>query len=390
MPLPTVVVAGHICLDIIPDMGALPQSGFQELFQPGHLIEVGAAAMSTGGPVSNTGLALHRLGIPTRLVGKVGADPFGQVLCDLMRTRDPQLASGLIVDPKVSTSYSVIVSPPGEDRVFLHCPGANHTFCAADMDLRLLNQATLFHFGYPPVMRQMYVQSGQGLLELFRRVKQNGIITSLDMCYPDPASEGGQANWPVILNSVLPYVDIFLPSIEELLLTLAKPTFIELSRRGALLPQVTPALLHELSNHLLSLGVKIVVIKLGERGLYLRTAPHFVLNESYPADPSAWADQELWAPCFKVQVVGTTGSGDATIAGFLSGMLRGFTPAEAATAAVAVGACNVEAADACSGLLSWEDTLQRVAAGWERLPLELNDPGWEWNHSRQVWINTKE
>ena len=68
------VVAGHICLDIIPGMQAFPPGGFQDAFQPGRLIEVDAAALSTGGPVSNTGLALHRLGIPTRLICKIGAE----------------------------------------------------------------------------------------------------------------------------------------------------------------------------------------------------------------------------------------------------------------------------------------------------------------------------
>ncbi len=51
----------------------------------------------------------------------------------------------------------------------------------------------------------------------------------------------------------------------------------------------------------------------------------------------------MWAPCFDVEVVGTTGSGDATIAGFLSALLRDASPEEAMTMAVAVGACNVEA-----------------------------------------------
>ena len=71
------VVAGHICLDIIPEIRALPPGGFNATFLPGHLLEVGPAALSTGGPVSNTGLALHHLGIPTQLICKVGADALG-------------------------------------------------------------------------------------------------------------------------------------------------------------------------------------------------------------------------------------------------------------------------------------------------------------------------
>jgi sugar/nucleoside kinase (ribokinase family) len=84
-------------------------------------------------------------------------------------------------------------------------------------------------------------------------------------------------------------------------------------------------------------------------------------------------------------VIGTTGSGDATIAGFLSALLRDAPPAEAMTMAVAVGACNVEAADALSGVRSWEATQQRVAQGWARLPMEINAPGWHWNSQDQLW-----
>jgi len=72
------VVAGHVCLDIIPDLSAHPEFRLDALLRPGHLVEIGPAAFSTGGPVSNTGLALHRLGIRTLLMGKVGNHLFGQ------------------------------------------------------------------------------------------------------------------------------------------------------------------------------------------------------------------------------------------------------------------------------------------------------------------------
>jgi sugar/nucleoside kinase (ribokinase family) len=155
-----------------------------------------------------------------------------------------------------------------------------------------------------------------------------------------------------------------------------------------ILEHVTPALLTDLSAELLALGAGIVGLKLGERGLYLRTAPAERLRRAGRAlsDPEGWAERELWAPCFQVEVVGTTGSGDATIAGFLSALLRGGAPEAAVTAAVAVGACNVEAADALSGLRSWKATLARVAGGWPRRPLAVTAPGWRWVADPGVWV----
>jgi sugar/nucleoside kinase (ribokinase family) len=362
------VVAGHICLDIIPRIEDPECGSFLKRLRPGHLIEIGPAAFSAGGPVANTGLALHTLGVPARLMGKVGADRFGQILRGIVSGYGAELAQGMIVDGASSTSYSLILSPPGVDRIFLHSPGANHSFCAADVDYGRVAQADLFHFGYPPLMRRMYENGGMELAGMFRRVKAAGVITSLDMAFPDPASPAGRADWRAVFRAVLPSVDIFLPSIAELLFCLDRPLYDRLAGRdGRPLARITQDLLHSVSSELLDLGVRIVVLKLGDRGLYARTAGAADLRAlGHGVDGGAWGGCELWAPCFRVDVVGTTGSGDATIAGFLAALLRGLPFEEAVTMAAAVGACNVEAADALGGLRSWEETRARVARGWPR------------------------
>jgi hypothetical protein len=99
----------------------------------------------------------------------------------------------------------------------------------------------------------------------------------------------------------------------------------------------------------------------------------------------AWAGRQLWSACFQVDEVGTAGAGDATIAGFLAALLGGLLPEDAVTAAVAVGACNVEAADALSGIRPWDATLGRVAAGWPRHPLTLDEPGWWFDEEHGLW-----
>ena len=387
------VVAGHLCLDIIPNLEDLPTGEFLHLFQPGRLINVGSAIFSTGGPVSNTGLALHILGISTRLMGKVGNDAFGQAVQDLVGRYGQELISGMIIDKNASTSYTVIINPPGIDRIFLHHTGANDTFGPEDIRLDDLNEAALFHFGYPPLMRRMYDGSGEDLTEIFRLAKSTGVTTSLDMSLPDPASKSGKAPWQQILANVLPYVDIFTPSIEELLFTLYPEKYGQLcveAGSGNILPLITPTFLNEISSELLAYGVKIALIKIGDRGAYLRTGDQKNIEKMGRASPSEsehWSNFEAWAPCFKVNVVGTTGSGDSTIAGFLSGLLRSMSPEDALTAAVAVGACNCEAADAIGGLLSWEKTMDRIQKGWLRRPLEIISNGWHWNSQKKIWLS---
>ena len=130
------IVAGHICLDIIPDI--LGQRAFLDAIQPGHLLPIGAPTVATGGSVSNTGLALHKLGINTRLMGKLGNDSFGREVLSRLTAVDKNLANGMRTLADEQTSYTIILSPSDADRVFLHSTGANDTFGPEDIDYAAL------------------------------------------------------------------------------------------------------------------------------------------------------------------------------------------------------------------------------------------------------------
>lgn len=143
-----IVAAGHICIDITP---AIPPAGSRnigDILSPGKLINVGAADIHTGGSVANTGLAMKLLSADVRLAGKIGCDAFGDMIYSIMDGYGA--AGGLIRKEGENTSYSVVISVPGIDRIFLHDPGANDTFSSGDISGGLLDGAALFHFGYPP------------------------------------------------------------------------------------------------------------------------------------------------------------------------------------------------------------------------------------------------
>ena len=391
-PQPRVVVAGHFCLDIFPDLSKIPEGQFLHLFKPGHMVITGPIFFGTGGAAANTSLALHRLGIPTHMIAKIGNDPLGAIARAVVQRSGLELATGIITTPDAATAYTVIISPPGVDRIFMACTGANDSFGANDIDFRLLEEAAVFHFGYPPVLQKFYQHGGRELVDLLHRAKKTGVTTSLDLTLPDPAGPAGQVDWLAVLGACLPSVDIFLPSVEELLFMLRRKTYDVLQEAAggeSLLKLVTPELLHSLSAQMLEMGVKIAGLKLGERGFYMRTAGEKAMagmGRGQPPEPAAWADQTLWAPAYEVIVAGTTGAGDAAIAGFISGLLRGLDPRRALSAAAGVGACNVEALDGLSGLLSWEDTLGRIAAGWKQRPLDLNPAEWDWDAGSGVWV----
>lgn len=381
-----VIVAGHICLDLIPAMRDSP-AGLDGLLVPGKLIDVGAAAVATGGAVSNTGIALHRLGVRVKLMGKIGDDRFGGAIVDMLRESGAELADGMIVAAGETTSYTVVINPPQVDRIFLHCTGANDTFAAADVRDEELCGARLFHFGYPPLMRRMYEDGGIELERLLSRVRTRGLAVSLDLARPDPHSPAGRADWNAILARALPQVDLFLPSLDETMAMLMPAEYERLCRtHGAADPlaHADGGLLAALAERLLAMGAGVVVLKLGERGLYMRTTADAGRIAAMGA-AAAWTGRELMAACYRVEAAGTTGAGDCTIAGFLAGWLQGLPPEEALDLAVAVGACNVERPDATSGVPSLAAVRGRIAAGWGKREPALPAAGAGWQPAGPVW-----
>ena len=389
---PEVVVAGHICLDLIPTLEEYTGT-LASILVPGKLLDVGAAVTATGGAVPNTGLALHRFGVATALVGKIGRDLFGRAILDRIRQADAALGEDMIVAEDQSTSYTIVISPPGVDRIFLHCPGANDTFGADDVPAARLAGARLFHFGYPPLMRRMYADGGRELAAMLASAKQAGCATSLDMARPDPDSPAGQVDWPDLLRRVLPHVDVFCPNLAEILFMLDRSRFEQgpgAAERAGGTFRPDGKLLAEVAGKLLAMGPAVVMLKLGDQGAYLRTAGEQArleaLGPGAPSQPAAWAGRELFAPCFQVQVTGTTGAGDCTVAGLLAGLLKGLSPEDALTSAVATGACSVEGADATSGVPDWPAMQERIRAGWRGGEVALDLPGWTRPKGASAWF----
>ncbi len=77
-------------------------------------------------------------------------------------------------------------------------------------------------------MRRFYMNGGEELRGLFQRAQKNGAATSLDMARPDPDGDSGKVNWRRYLENVLPHVDFFLPSIDELVFMLDPSRFNQL------------------------------------------------------------------------------------------------------------------------------------------------------------------
>lgn len=359
-----IISAGHICLDITPVFPAEKQyNQLNDILEPGKLINVDAANVNTGGSVANTGLALKILGENVELMGKVGNDAFGNMIADILSKYG---AGGLIKDENSSSSYSVVLAIPGIDRVFLHNPGANDTFTNSDIPESSLNDAALFHFGYPPLMRSMYLNDGEELVKIFKRVKEKDIATSLDFAAIDSKAESGKVDWKSILKRVLPYVDFFVPSFEELCYIIDPERFEALNAMGGDMAENIDMErdAKPLADKLLAMGCKVVLIKCGIQGMYYKTADKAVISqvgERLGLDIDVWSDKEGIQPCFKAEkVLSATGAGDTSIAAFLASVLEGYEPAKCVALAAAEGAQAVTTYDALSGLKTLEELCDKI------------------------------
>jgi len=408
MQKPKVVVAGHICLDILPifptGSGNAIETGntsLKTIFTPGTLTRLDGVDIHAGGVVANTGLAMMLFGMDVSLMGKIGKDAFGSMILDLLRERaaaygNPQDAGkGMIVSDKSTTSYTIVISPPNCDRIFLHDPGANDNFRLADLDFEAVRSSRLFHFGYPTLMTSMFRENGRELIDMFRAVDTEGVMTSLDLAAVDEQTEAAKTDWNSILSNLLPFVDFFMPSYEELAWMIDRKS-LENLRARARGTDITDILSVEddvapLAERAIAMGAKVVLIKCGAKGLFYRTAADSSMRNlakkytSTRADTvqantpvqanitaianalSEWANRVGFEKSYVPdKILSGTGAGDTTIAAFLSAMLQGYQFERCIRLACATGASCVEAYDALGGLRTFDELEKKIGAQWRK------------------------
>lgn len=368
-----VIVAGHACLDITPLFPQNQQAAkLGNILSPGKLIQMEGVDIHAGGAVSNTGMAMKMLGADVCLMAKTGSDEFGKIISDIYAAQGAD--SGIIVQEGQNTSYSVVLALPGIDRIFLHDPGCNHTFSFEDLPKEKLLGTDLFHFGYPPLMKKMYEDTGSELVRMMKYMKAQGTATSLDLAFVDGESDAGRADWKEILSRVLPYVDFFVPSIEELCFMLDRDRY-EAWKTRAGGEDISFSLdvrrdIRPLADKCMELGAKVLLLKCGAPGLYYRTTEVKRLEGLETAlgiSAEDWSDREGFEASYQPErVLSGTGAGDTTIAAFLTAMLEGYPFEMCIHLAAAEGASCVEAYDALGGIRPLKELASRIEKGWKK------------------------
>ncbi|MFC1509645.1 carbohydrate kinase family protein [Candidatus Omnitrophota bacterium] len=362
-----VAVCGYLGVDLTP--GFYETSGQLNpvnVFMPGSLTEVKDLSLSLGGVVANTGFALKLFNQQVVLMGLIGNDLLGEIALKILIEHG--LSEGIMTTDTAGTAYGIVLSPPGIDRIFFESPGCNRYFTSSDINYETVAESRMFHFGYPPLMKEFYDNNGDELVTMFSRVKTLDVITSLDMTLPDPESESGNVDWKGILTRLLPYVDIFVPSLEEIVFMMKPELYSKITKNntdGDMIDSVPEDSIYSIGKELIDLDAHIVIIKSGKLGAYLFTGDVRSLNDvpgmTLPED--RWNHREIRAHAFRIdsaRMKNASGAGDAAAAGFLTAVLKGNDPVTALNYAMCTGRNNLYGMQATDGLTDWETMTQEL------------------------------
>lgn len=356
------VIAGYLCVDLVPEfLKNEAGTSISDILKPGKLIEIDGLDFSLGGVVPNTGLAMKRFNKKVFLNGLIGNDFIGEIAKEWLDKYN--LSKGINITEISGTAFSIVIAPPGVDRIFLESPGCSRIFDTEFIDFDAVSQSRIFHFGYPPLLRKFYLNQGEELLSLFSRVQKMGVVTSLDFSLPDPQSESGKQNWLQIMQRILPYTDIFVPSLEEILQVMMPDEYDKiLSFVGSseFIDHIPLSIIREIGHTIIDYGARILLIKAGHRGSYFLTGDISSINQrgKFNLNESDWNYCELWCkvyPADPARIKNATGAGDTAVAAFLSAILEGRTSEETMRFASMAGRNNLYCQKIYEEIDGWQD-----------------------------------
>jgi sugar/nucleoside kinase (ribokinase family) len=277
------VVVGQWMTDVV---AALPGPLREGTDTAAHVAVMG------GGAAANTAAWLAHDGRPTTLVARIGDDMLG-------RAGRAELEAGgvrcaLAVDPlRPSGTCIVLVAPDGE-RTMIPDPGANEALVPGDLADDLFAPGRHLHLSGYTLLVDGSRMAGLAALD---HARLRGMTTSVDVASVGPLADAGAARF----LSWVTGVDVLLANESEAALLAGLPQ----PRHDGDLDTARAAA--DAGAAVLTATAGTAVVKLGPHGSLARSSE----------GATAWADAEA------VDVVDTTGAGDAFAAGFLPAWAAG-------------------------------------------------------------------
>jgi sugar/nucleoside kinase (ribokinase family) len=292
-----------------------------ETIPPGQasvrLEEIKATAAGTAaGPAVD----LAKLGARVTAVGAIGDDLIADIITGVLASYGID-TRGLVRKAGRQTSASMLPIRPNGERPALHAPGAMPYLTVDDIDPAWLDGCDVLLLGAPD---RLGPDTVAGLTPLSAAAKASGALVLIDVLGPGRPEDFER------LRELIGTADWFCPNEDQL-------------RRLTGRDDLTEAI-----KEVMALGTRGVAVTLGENGALVTTGP--------AASPSP-----VHIPAHDIQVVDTTGCGDAFDAGMITGLLLGCDPVDAARLGTACGALVATGLGSDAGITSLGDVLSFLA-----------------------------
>ena len=288
-----ILVADTIC----GPLDALPHQG--------QLLSIDALPTRVGGCAANVAIGLRKQQVEADVVGCLGRDGNAQIITDSLSYAGIG-CDRLVYSDTNPTSQTIILLVRGEDRRYIHVFGANKDFSVKHIDREWVSSLSVLYIGGLFVLPGINMRD---LLDLLKFCRSKGIITVVDVVIPH------QMKGLSSLNTLLPYIDYFVPNNDEAAL---------LTGKSDLFDQ-----LWVFQNH----GANTVIITCGEHGSIAATG------------------QDVWrTEAFGVATIDPSGGGDAFTAGIITGIVHGWEMPQMLTLGSILGASATTALGTTDGV----------------------------------------
>ena len=283
-----------------------------ERIPPGGNVEfIDEIRLTVAGTAGGTVVDCAKLDLKALAVGAVGNDEKGDFVLDTYARHGIDSAAMERIEG-VPTSATMLAIRPNGERPAMHVRGASDQMSLAPARYDAICAGPYVHLGGTGLLRGI---DGPPTAALLEAAKTRGCVTTFDLIAPNDQTMD-------LVGPSLPHVDYFMPSMEEAVI---------LSGRAE------PA---DIAAFFFDRGASTCIFKWGEHGSFLATR-----------------DGHTRVPAFRLDVIDTTGCGDAYCAGFIAGLHQGWDVERACRLGTAAAGLVATGLGSDAGIVDLDQTI---------------------------------